>query len=118
MLFTATRGTAGEPAPVPQGEREYGKKSEKISTIQPTLDLFDEADELAAADEYNEKRINVKSHSRKPKINAMNHLPEDIETEVIEHDIEDKTCSKCGGQSATSDECHREKRTCSHPPKS
>ena len=28
----------------------------------------------------------------------MNHLPEDIETEVIEHDIEDKTCSKCGGQ--------------------
>lgn len=97
---------------------KYGKKSEKISTIQPTLDLFDEADELAAADEYNEKRINVKSHSRKPKINAMNHLPEDIETEVIEHDIEDKTCSKCGGQSATSDECHREKRTCSHPPKS
>ena len=77
---------------------KYGKKSEKISTIQPTLDLFDEADELAAADEYNEKRINVKSHSRKPKINAMNHLPEDIETEVIEHDIEDKTCSKCGGQ--------------------
>ena len=33
---------------------KYGKKSEKISTIQPTLDLFDEADELAAADEYNE----------------------------------------------------------------
>ena len=28
----------------------------------------------------------------------MNHLPEDIETEVIDHDIKDKTSSKYGGQ--------------------
>ena len=38
---------------------KYGKKSEKISTIQPTLDLFDEADEPESLMPWNIKKAQV-----------------------------------------------------------
>lgn len=53
---------------------------------------------MAVIDRHEEELIEVKRHKkRKPKINAMDHLPDDIETGIIEHDIENKTCLKYGG---------------------
>jgi transposase len=78
---------------------KFGKKSESINNLveQQTLELFDEADELAVIDKDEEEKTEVKHHTRrKPKINAMDHLPDDIETETIIHDLDDKNCPKCG----------------------
>lgn len=77
---------------------KYGKKSESVHSLQQKLDLFDEADERALIDKAEEQQtVDVAAHTRKKKVNAMDHLPENIETEIIEYPIENQVCDKCGG---------------------
>lgn len=75
---------------------KFGSKSEKnIASDQMTLFNFDEVDELAVKEEREEERA-VKSHKRRvPKKYAIDDLPDNIETETIVHDIDNKRCPEC-----------------------
>lgn len=78
---------------------KFGSRSEKnIASDQITLFNFDEVDELAVREEHDEAKI-VKEHKRRaPKQYAIDDLPDNIETETIVHDIDNKTCPECGGE--------------------
>lgn len=78
---------------------KFGSRSEKnIASDQMTLFNFDEVDELAVKEEREEERA-VKSHKRRaPKKYAIDDLPDNIETETIVHDIDNKRCPECGNE--------------------
>ena len=76
----------------------YGQRSER-RTEDPQADLFNEAEELVAAEpDETSGATEVRGHVRRP-TSGRQALPEDLPREVIEHDLDeaDKVCA-CGCQ--------------------
>ncbi len=75
----------------------YGRKSEKSDSNQAQLNIFNEAEEIAAAsaEENKAAEITVPAHTRKK--GGRRPLPPDLPREEVVHDLkeEDKVCD-CG----------------------
>jgi len=75
-------------------QKRFGSSSEKSDYVQ--LSLFDEA-EVHADEKAPELKISeVKTHYRKKAKQCKERLPEDLPVEVIEHTLEEQSCSQCG----------------------
>ena len=77
----------------------YGQKSEKSEVVLETaeqLPLFDEAEQTADVNLKNPEYIDVKASKRVKR--TRDEIYADLEVEEVVHEVEDKTCDKCGSE--------------------
>jgi transposase len=76
--------------------RQFGASSERSEYDQ--LNLFNEAEAAADANEAEPDLTEIKRHFRKRKRLANDRLPDDIPVEIVEHDLpaEERICPECG----------------------
>jgi transposase len=79
--------------------RTFGASSEKSAYDgAEQLNLFNEAETTADANVLEPELVEIEKHYRKRKRLVNDVLPENIEVEVVNHDLppEEKICSECG----------------------
>ena len=75
----------------------YGQKSEKTEIVLETgeqIPLFDEAEQESDLNPKNVQTTEVKAHKRVKR--TREELNPDLPVEEVFHEVEDKTCDKCG----------------------
>lgn len=80
----------------------YGQKSEKTEVVLDKgeqIDLFNEAEAVAAVEPM-EERVTVAAHTRKAK-RTHKETFENLPTQEVLIEVEDKTCPKCGAEMET-----------------
>lgn len=79
----------------------YGQKSGKSEVVLENaeqLPLFDEAEQTADVNPKNPEYIDVKASKRVKR--TRDEIYADLEVEEVFHEVEDKTCDKCGSEMA------------------
>ena len=77
----------------------YGQKSEKTEVVLENaeqLSLFDEAEQVADVNPKTQQTTEVKAHKRVKR--TRDEIYADLEVEEVFHEVEDKTCDKCGAE--------------------
>lgn len=77
----------------------YGQKSEKTEVVLENaeqLSLFDEAEQEADVNPKTLQTTEVKAHNRVKR--TRDEIYADLEVEEVFHEVEDKTCDKCGAE--------------------
>lgn len=81
----------------------YGQKSERTEVVMKNteqLNFFDEAENEANKKVRETEQIAVEAHTRKPK-RTHDEMLRDLPVEEVVHEVEDKTCNKCGSEMKT-----------------
>lgn len=78
--------------------RQFGASSEKSEYDLSQLNLFNEAEVMAAPEEAEPELVEVEKHCRKAKRSAADCLSDDLSVEVIEHTLSEgeQICCECG----------------------
>ena len=77
----------------------YGQKSEKTEVVLENaeqLSLFDEAEQEADVNPKTMQTTEVKAHNRVKR--TRDEIYADLPVEEVFHEVEDKTCDKCGAE--------------------
>ena len=77
----------------------YGQKSEKTEVVLENaeqLSLFDEAEQAADVNPKTLQTTEVKAHNRVKR--TRDEIYADLPVEEVFHEVEDKTCDKCGAE--------------------
>ena len=77
----------------------YGQKSEKTEVVLDTgeqISLFDEAEQEADVSPKSVQTTEVKAHKRVKR--TRDEIQADLPVEEVFHEVEDKTCDKCGAE--------------------
>lgn len=79
--------------------RQFGASSEKSEYDLAQLNLFNEAEVMAAPEAAEPELVEVEKHYRKAKRSATDRLPEDLPVEVVEYTLPEREqiCGACGG---------------------
>lgn len=77
----------------------YGRKSEKTEVVMENaeqLSLFDEAEQVGDVNPKAVQTTEVKAHKRVKR--TRDEIMADLPVEEVFHEVEDKTCDKCGSE--------------------
>jgi len=80
--------------------RQFGASSEKSAYDHEQLNLFNEAEVMAAPEQPEPELVEVEKHYRKRTRLTTNKLPEGLPVEVIDYELpeSERVCDECGGK--------------------